>query len=80
MATRPAAATINIAGCTQLVQPGQAVVLLQASPNGFATVPLPLPTSSTYLGVDLFFQAAALDATTPNGFTLSRGLQITLGI
>ena len=31
------------------------------------------------VGVDLFAQAAALDATAPGGFTTSRGAQLTLG-
>ncbi|MFT6079108.1 MAG: hypothetical protein ACJA0V_003238 [Planctomycetota bacterium] len=40
---------------------------------------LPLPTTPALLGQDFYFQAAALDATTPNGITLNRGLHITLG-
>jgi hypothetical protein len=73
------AASVNLAGCTLLVPPGQAVTLLATSPTGFATSPLPIPNHSAFVGIDLFFQAATLDATAPNGFTLSRGLRVGIG-
>ncbi len=30
-------------------------------------------------GLELFFQAAVIDGTAPSGFTVSRGLRITVG-
>jgi len=38
-----------------------------------------IPNNTSFVGVDLFFQAAAFDATAPNGFTLSRGLRVGIG-
>ncbi|MCR9246851.1 MAG: kelch repeat-containing protein [bacterium] len=72
-------ANLTIGSCTQLVQPGQAVVLLPTSPVGFVAASLPLPSSPTFLGTELFFQAAALDASAPGGFTMSRGLRLGIG-
>lgn len=73
------AANQNVAGCTLLVQPGQAVLLLATSPAGFTTSSMAIPNNTSFVGVDLFFQAAAFDATAPNGFTLSRGLRVGIG-
>ncbi|MCA8953267.1 MAG: hypothetical protein KDE27_27395 [Planctomycetes bacterium] len=72
-------ANVNLGGCVQLVQPGQAVLLLATSPGGIAHSSLPVPSNTPFLGVDLYFQAAALDATAPGGFTMSRGLRVTIG-
>ena len=72
-------ANLPVAGCTQLVQPGQAVILLGTSPAGIATAPLPLPAAQIFHGLELYFQTAALDATALAGVTFSRGLKITLG-
>ena len=72
-------ASVPVGGCTLLVQPGQALVLLGTSPGGTATAAVPLPANPGLLGVNLFFQAAALAAAAPGGFVLSRGLQITAG-
>jgi hypothetical protein len=72
-------ASIPMAGCTLLVQPGQLLALLPTSGFGIATAPLTVPSNSAFLGVNLFFQAAALDPLAPAGIALSRGLQIVVG-
>jgi hypothetical protein len=71
---------VSVGGCTQLVMPGQLVLLAQTSASGFSSVALPLPYLPTFLGISLFFQAAALDAAAPHGFVLTEGLQLGLGI
>lgn len=72
-------ASIHVAGCTLLLQPGPATLLVQASATGSATSSLPLPNAPGLLGVDLYFQAAALVPTSPSGFVMSPGLQVTIG-
>lgn len=72
-------ASIQVAGCTLLVQPGPATLLVQASATGSATSSMPLPNAPGLLGVDLYFQAVALAPTSPSGFVMSPGLQVTIG-
>ena len=72
-------ASLPIGGCTLLVQPGQLAVLLGTSGAGFVRAPLPVPAAYALYGVELFFQAAALEASAPAGFTLSRGLRLRIG-
>lgn len=72
-------ANFNVAGCVQLVQPGQAALLVPTSASGVAAVALPVPNNPAFVGVELFFQVAALDAAAPAGFTLSRGLRLRVG-
>jgi len=71
-------ANVSVLGCDLLVQP-ITTALLVANAQGFASNSLPLPANPLLLGSDFYFQAAALDATAPNGITFSRGLRITLG-
>jgi hypothetical protein len=73
-----ASASIPVGGCTLLVQPGQAAVLLSTNAGGFAAQALPLPNALSLLGVALFAQAVALSNNAP-GFTLSEGLRLTIG-
>jgi len=73
-------ATVAVGGCTLLVQPGQVALLLSTSPHGATDAALPVPNATWLLGVDLFFQVAALDPGNPSGFVLSRGLQVTIGV
>lgn len=72
-------ASVPIGGCTLLVQPGQALLLLATSATGVASAALPLPNDRAFLGLDLFFQVAAPAPASPAGFTLSRGLRLQLG-
>lgn len=76
-ATGPA--NVAVGSCTQLVLPGQAAALIPTSIDGFAALPVPIPNLAALAGLDLFFQAAVIDATAPNRFSLSRGLRITVG-
>lgn len=71
-------ANVPVLGCTLLVAPVW-TNLLASNALGYARMALPLPTTPSLLGLNFYFQAAALDATAPNGITLSRGLRITLG-
>lgn len=70
---------VPIGGCTLLVAPDQAVVFAPASALGHAHVSLPLPANRAFLGLSLFFQAAALDAQAPGGFVLTRGVRVAIG-
>lgn len=72
-------ASLSVGPCTLLVAPGQSSQLLSTSANGLALQALPIPNSSAWIGVSLFFQVAALLPQSPTGFALSNGLQITLG-
>ncbi|MCA8954298.1 MAG: hypothetical protein KDE27_32620 [Planctomycetes bacterium] len=72
-------ANLAVGSCTQLVPPGQSAVLLPSSGIGVASAALPIPNQTAFFGRDLFFQVAALDAVAPTGFTLSRGLRLTIG-
>lgn len=71
-------ATTPIATCTLRVGNGVAV-LLPLNAGGFGSSPLPIPNDRAFLGLDVFAQAATLDANAPSGFTLSAGLQVTIG-
>ena len=72
-------ASLSVGPCTLLVAPGQSSQLLSTSANGLALQALPIPNSSAWIGVSLFFQVAALLPQSPTGFALSNGLHITLG-
>lgn len=72
-------ASLPIAGCVQLVQPGQAVLLLPTSVTGVATMSIPIPNVPSFVGLSLYFQAAAIDPQAPAGFTLSSGLRLAIG-
>lgn len=47
---------------------------------GHAQVPPAIPSVASLAGLDLFFQAAAASTATASGFTLSRGLRVTVGL
>ncbi|MFO1078237.1 MAG: kelch repeat-containing protein [Planctomycetota bacterium] len=72
-------ASIAFGGCTLLVPTGQLAVVVPTSPGGTAQVGISVPNSQTFLGVQLFFQAATLSPTAPGGFTLSAGLRLAIG-
>ncbi|MCA8949181.1 MAG: hypothetical protein KDE27_06750, partial [Planctomycetes bacterium] len=72
-------ASLPLLGCTLLVPPGQAAVLLPTDVRGNAALALPIPASIGFLGVALHFQAAAPDPNAPAGFAMSRGLRIGIG-
>jgi hypothetical protein len=73
-------AAIPVGGCQLLVQPGEALVFLMVLPTqSVARQALPIPNNPGLLGVSLYFQAAALDAGAPAGFTLSAGLGVRIG-
>lgn len=78
------AASLQSAGtplgpCTLLVAPGLGVFFPSTVTSALSALSLPLPNDAAFVGLDLFFQAAALDASANGGFTLSRGLRISLG-
>jgi hypothetical protein len=79
LAGAAAGGNLPLGGCTLLINPGEATVLLAATATGPARFALPIPNQPTLLGEDYFFQAATLDATAPAGFTLSSGLRLDLG-
>ena len=79
LAGATAGGNLPLGGCTLLINPGEATVLLAATATGAARFALPIPNQPTLLGEDYFFQAATLDAAAPAGFTLSRGLRLDLG-
>ena len=74
-----APAAVPIAGCTLLVAPAQFGVVCVTNGMGFASQPLPLPSGPSWLGTSVYLQAAALRASAPGGFVLSRGLRVTIG-
>ena len=58
-----------------------APVLQTAFPviDGQGSVPVALPPSPNFIGVDLYAQGAMPDATQPIGFAFSNGLHFTIG-
>ena len=54
-------------------------LLLPTNAAGFAAQLLPIPSHTSFVGLDLVVQATAPDPTAPAGFTLSAGLGLTLG-
>jgi hypothetical protein len=73
-------ASVPLFGCTLLVAPGVATALVTSSATGLASVPLSVPNTASLLGADFYFQGAALQPTSANGFQLSAGLSIVLGL
>jgi hypothetical protein len=54
--------------------------LATCSTTGFASVPLSVPNTASLIGEDFYFQGASLQPTSANGFQLSAGLSIVLGL
>lgn len=74
-----APAALPFFGCTLLLARNQAGFLRFADAGGFVSFGLPVPPNPTLVGLSLWFQAAALAPSSPNGFTLSAGLRIDVG-
>ncbi|HLQ38211.1 MAG TPA: kelch repeat-containing protein [Planctomycetota bacterium] len=72
-------ASLPIGPCTLLVSPVLASVFVLANADGFAPLAVPIPGNTALLGATPLFQAAALDATAPAGFTMTAGLRVMVG-
>ena len=70
-------------GCSLYVQPTSVVVHWPLAPNniGFASLPVPLPTTPWALGLQFYAQGAVLDPGGPfAGLSFTDGLRVTVGL
>lgn len=67
-------------GCTLLVGGQQVTATVPTNAAGFATRDLPIPFAPALLGTQWSFQALTPQVAAPAGFSLSAGLEITVGL
>jgi hypothetical protein len=66
-------------GCLAYLDPSSASVF-GVLPAGSATLPLPIPAGTSWLGLSFAAQAVAWPASAPNAYVLSNALEFTLGV
>lgn len=62
-----------------LQNPAMMLIPFAADSNGEASISFRLPSESTYIEKEIYFQAAALDATAVHGWSFSNGLRAKIG-
>ncbi|MBL8752033.1 MAG: hypothetical protein JNK15_01925 [Planctomycetes bacterium] len=75
-----AAGSVSLFGCTLLVDPDIATFFLSTAATGAVSWPLPVPAQPSLIGADLYFQGAALSNIAPNGFVLTAGVHLAIGL
>lgn len=75
-----AAGRVSLFGCTLLVDPDIATFFSSTAATGAVSWPLPVPAQPSQIGTDLYFQGAALSNIAPNGFVLTAGVRLAIGL